>query len=107
MLWNLKMQLVHFENALSQHFGRIRLLFYESTSDREVMSNIAQHEPLPEPDRNLVERAIVEVLEIARHNGITPADLIQMINSGMGITDLLNAIDMSTSAAGAPDRDVC
>jgi hypothetical protein len=36
-------------------------------------------------DRELVECAIVEVLEIAQRQGITVADFIQMLDSGANI----------------------
>ena len=48
----------------------------------------------PEPDPTLVERAIVKVLEIAQLEGITPDDFIQMLDSGMPISDFLNAADV-------------
>jgi hypothetical protein len=48
----------------------------------------------PEPDAELVERAIIKLLEIAQLQGITPADLIQMLDSGMPISDFLNAADV-------------
>jgi hypothetical protein len=51
-----------------------------------------------EPDREVVERAIVELLGIAQRQGITPADLLRMLNSGMRIPDFLSAIDPLTNA---------
>jgi hypothetical protein len=51
-----------------------------------------------EPDPELIERAIVKVLEIAQLQGITPADFIQMLDSGMRISDFLNAADVSTNS---------
>jgi hypothetical protein len=62
------------------------------------MNNIGQHKPPVEPDPQLVERAIVKVLEIAQLQGITPADSIQMLDSGMRISDFLNAMNVFTSA---------
>jgi hypothetical protein len=50
-----------------------------------------------EPDPELVERAIVKVLEIAQLQGITAADFIQMLDSGMRISDFLNAADVFTN----------
>ncbi len=47
--------------------------------------------PIAEPDPDLVDRAIAKMLEIARFQGITPADFIQMLDSGMRVTDFLNA----------------
>jgi hypothetical protein len=70
-----------------------------------VMNNIGQHEPLAEPDRELVERAIVSVLEIAQHQGITSADFIQMLDSGIRISDFLNAMNVSTNNGCSIDYD--
>ncbi len=54
------------------------------------MNNLRQPaEPKPE----LVECAIVELLDIAERQGITPADFIQLLDSGMQISDFLAAID--------------
>jgi len=53
------------------------------------MNNIRQPaEPKPE----VVECAIVELLEIAQRQGITPADFIQLLDSGMRISDFLAAM---------------
>jgi len=51
------------------------------------MNNIGQHQPSAEPDRDLVECAIAEVLGIAQRQGITVADFIRMLDSGMRISD--------------------
>ncbi|HXO35855.1 MAG TPA: hypothetical protein VN901_26245 [Candidatus Acidoferrales bacterium] len=40
-----------------------------------------------EPNPELVECAIVEVLEIAQRQRITPADFIQLVDSGIRISD--------------------
>jgi hypothetical protein len=45
-----------------------------------------------EPGREVVECAIVELLEIAQRQGITPADFIQLLDSGMHISDFLAAM---------------
>ena len=45
-----------------------------------------------EPKPEIVERAIVELLEIAQRQGITPAEFIQLLDSGMQITDFLAAM---------------
>jgi hypothetical protein len=50
-----------------------------------------------EPDPELVERAIVKVLEIAQLQGITAADFVQMLDSGMRIADFLKAADVFTN----------
>ena len=58
---------------------------------RDAMSNIGQPaEPKPE----VVECAIVELLDIARRQGITPADFIQLLDSGMQISDFLVAMKL-------------
>jgi hypothetical protein len=51
-----------------------------------------------EPDPELVERAIVKVLEIAQLQGITAADFIQMLHSGMRIPDFLDAVGVFTNS---------
>ena len=50
-----------------------------------------------EPDPELVEHAILNVLEIAQLQGITAADFIQMLHSGMRIPDFLDAVGVFTS----------
>jgi hypothetical protein len=62
------------------------------------MSSTSQRKPAVEPDPELVERAIVQVLELVQRQGITAADFIQMLDSGMRISDLLNAMDVLTNA---------
>jgi hypothetical protein len=57
-----------------------------------------------QPNRDLVERAIVEVLDIAQRHGITPADFVQMLDSGMRMSDFLTAMDL-TDASQTIDRD--
>jgi hypothetical protein len=44
-----------------------------------------------EPGREVVEGAIVKLLGIAQGQGITPADLLRMLDSGMRISDFLTA----------------
>ena len=59
------------------------------------MNNIRQPaEPKPE----VVECAIVELLEIAQCLGITPADFIQLLDSGMHISDFLAAMTPHANA---------
>jgi hypothetical protein len=68
---------------------------------KATMNNIRQPaEPKPE----VVECAIVELLEIAQRQGITPADFIQLLNSGMRIPDFLAAL---TPLANANDSIDC
>ena len=45
-----------------------------------------------EPNPKVVERAIVELLEIAQRRGITPAEFIQLLDAGMQISDFLAAM---------------
>ena len=68
------------------------------------MNNIGQHQPPAEPDRDVVECAIVEMLEIAQRQGIAAADFIRMLDSGMRISDFLGAMNVSTNASHAIDR---
>jgi|GEM_PF-1379534 len=67
------------------------------------MNNIGQHQPPAEPDRDVVECAIVEMLEIAQRQGIAAADFIRMLDSGMRISDFLNAMNVSANAGHATD----
>jgi hypothetical protein len=68
---------------------------------RGTMNNTEQP---AQPNRDLVERAIVEVLDIAQRHGITPADFVQMLDSGMRMSDFLTAMDL-TDASQTIDRD--
>jgi hypothetical protein len=57
---------------------------------RSAMNNLRQpSEPKPE----LVECAIVELLDIAERQGITSADFIHLLDSGMQISDFLAAMN--------------
>jgi hypothetical protein len=58
-----------------------------------------------EPNPELVECAIVEVLEIAQRQGITPADFIQLLDSGIRISDFLAALKPLAKAKGCIDCD--
>jgi hypothetical protein len=57
-----------------------------------------------EPKAEVVECAIVELLEIAQRQGITPDDFIQLLDSGMQISDFLAAM---TPLANANDSGDC
>ena len=48
-----------------------------------------------EPKPELVECAIVELLDIAERQGISPADSIHLLDSGMQVSDFLAAIEPS------------
>jgi hypothetical protein len=69
---------------------------------RDAMSNLRQP---AEPKRELVECAIVELLDIAERQGITPADLIQMLDSGMPISDFLAAMNSPEKSNRTVDCD--
>lgn len=64
------------------------------------MTNTAQS---AEPNREVVECAIVEVLRIAQRQGITPADFVRMLDAGMRVSDLLTAIDTFTDSDRTTD----
>jgi hypothetical protein len=67
------------------------------------MNNIGEHKSPAEPNRDLVECAIVEMLEIVQRQGIAAADFIRMLDSGMRISDFLNAMNVSANAGHATD----
>jgi hypothetical protein len=69
------------------------------------MNNIGQYKPGSEPDRKLVERAILRVLEIAEHQGISASDLVVMLESGMQITDFLAASKAFTAVTTTPSTN--
>jgi len=75
------------------------------------MNNTGPHNPPVQPDRELVECAIVELLGIAERHGITAAHFVQMLDSGMRVSDFLTAMDGLTNAETLPtglgggDRD--
>jgi hypothetical protein len=58
-----------------------------------------------EPKAELVQCAIVELLEIAQRQGITPADFIQLLDSGMRIPDFLAALTPLANANDGIDCD--
>jgi hypothetical protein len=58
-----------------------------------------------DPNRELVECAIVEVLEIAQRQGITPIDFIQLLDSGMRISDFLAALIPCANGNRTVDSD--
>jgi hypothetical protein len=68
------------------------------------MNNLGKYNPAAEPDRELVECAIIELLEIAQRQGITAADFSQMLDSGVRISDFLTAMDGFTNAGRTINR---
>jgi len=97
-------ELGSFENALSGNVGHIRFFFLTKTQSfvKRTMNNIGQP---AQPNRELVERAIAEVLGIARRQGITPADFVRMLDSGMQMSDFLTAMDPLTNSYRAIGSD--
>ena len=67
------------------------------------MNNLRQP---AEPKKEVVERAIVELLEIAQRHGITPAEFIQLLESGMHISDFLAAMTPRANANDSINRDL-
>jgi hypothetical protein len=78
-------------------------LFYENADlfVKGTMNNTGQP---AQPNRDVVECAIVEVLEIAQRHGITPADFVRLLDSGMRMSDFLTAMDL-TDASQTIDWD--
>jgi hypothetical protein len=60
------------------------------------MEHIGWRIPPPEPDPDLVLSALVKVLEMAGRQGISQAEFIQMLESGMRLSDFLRAMDGCT-----------
>ena len=56
-----------------------------------------------EPKPDFVECAIFELLKIAERQGITPADFIQLLDSGMHISDFLAAMSPRANAKSSID----
>jgi hypothetical protein len=52
-----------------------------------------------EPKPELVECAIVELLDAVERQGITPADFIHLLDSGMQVSDFLAALNLSKTAS--------
>lgn len=51
-----------------------------------------------EPKPEVVDAAIVELLEIAQRHGITPADFILLLDSGMHLREFLEALTPQENA---------
>jgi hypothetical protein len=58
-----------------------------------------------EPKPEIVECALVELLEMAERRGITPVDFIQLLDSGMRISDFLAAMTPLATANNSIDCD--
>jgi hypothetical protein len=58
-----------------------------------------------EPKPEFVQCAIVELLEIAQRQGITPDDFIQLLDSGMHIADFLAAMTPLANVKPSIDCD--
>jgi len=66
------------------------------------MNNLRQP---AEPKKEVVECAIIELLEIAQRHGITPAEFIQLLDSGMDISDFLAAMTADANVNDSIDSD--
>ena len=58
-----------------------------------------------EPKPEVVECALVELLEIAHRQGITPADFIQLLDSGMHVSEFLAAMNPLANPNDSIDCD--
>jgi predicted phosphatase len=58
-----------------------------------------------EPKPEFVQCAIVELLEIAQRQGITPDDFIQLLDSGMHLADFLAAMNPLANVKPSIDCD--
>ena len=56
-----------------------------------------------EPKPDLMLCALAELLEIAQGQGITPADFMQLLDSGMHISDFLAAMSPRANAKNSMD----
>ena len=56
-----------------------------------------------EPNPELMLCALAELLEIAQGQGITPADFMQLLDSGMHISDFLAAMSPPANAKNRID----
>jgi len=66
------------------------------TPSMKVTMNSMRQPAEPKPE--VVECAIIELLQIAESQGITPADFIQLLDSGMHISDFLAAMSAQANA---------
>jgi hypothetical protein len=69
------------------------------------MNSTCRRKRAIEPDRDLVESAIVEVLQLANQQGITVAEFIQMLDRGMRVSDFLNAMTEPRDPGHTIDSD--
>ena len=58
-----------------------------------------------EPKPEIVHCAIVELLEMAQRQGINPDDFIQLLDSGMRISDFLTAMTPLANANASIECD--
>ena len=70
--------------VLSRNVGLIRPFFEHTELCEGTMNNIKQP---AQPKWELVACAMAEVLGIAQRQGITPADFVRMLDSGMRMSD--------------------
>jgi hypothetical protein len=97
-----EVELGNFENALSRNVRLIRPFVFTNTQSfvKRTMNNIGQP---AQPNRELVECAIAEVLGKAHRQGIAPADFVRMLDSGMRMSDFRTAMDPCANADRAID----
>jgi hypothetical protein len=53
---------------------------------------IPDYEELPEQRRRVLEGAVEKVVRLAQEVGVTPADIVSLLDSGISIPDLLALI---------------
>jgi hypothetical protein len=82
----------------------VRCASQECMMLKKVTMNSIRQPAEPKPE--VVECAIVELLEIAQCQGITPADLIQLLDSGMHVSDFLAAMTPLANANDSIDASL-
>jgi hypothetical protein len=69
---------------------------------RSAVNNL--REPA-EPKPELVECAILELLDVAERQGITPTDFVHLLDSGMQVSDFLAAMNPLKNSKRTVDCD--
>jgi hypothetical protein len=87
----------------SQKLWWAQVLLPKTQSAMKVTVDTMRKPAEPKPD--FVECAIVELLRIAQCHGITPADVIQLLDSGMHISDFLAALTPLANSNDSIDCD--
>ena len=60
-----------------------------------------QHEKPSMLDRPRIERAITELVRIAARVGVSGGDLIQMLNSGVSLAQILEILEVKSKGASS------